>query len=467
MDELEKKFIELKKGNDKESKVTLLFVDDEKNILSSLKRLFRPVGYRILLANDGEEGLEVLKKEKVDLVISDMRMPKMDGATFLSKVKKHWPNTVRILLTGYADISSTVEAINAGEIFKYVSKPWNDNDLLLSVKLGLEKKYLTEERDKLLKITSKQNEKLRQFNHDLEVKVKERTVDLQSAKKEVEEAHLSLKQSFFSSIQVFTNLLELRGGPEMAGHSRKVAEHARKLAKDLGLRDETVQSVLFAGLLHDIGKIVLPDRLLNKAFNSMNAQDKKEYARHPVIGEGALINVESFQEVGQIIRSHHEHYDGSGYPDGLKGKEIPVGARVLAVVNDYYSIQDGTLMSQRMGAKDAREFLVRNRHKRYDPKVVAAFMKPYMENTQQKTKQENIVEVGTHDLKSGMVLARDLVTREGMLLVPKDQSLTDTLIQKIKNFELSLHDKLWLHIRLQRFSNAKDVNDFMVKRRAI
>ena len=467
MDELEKKYIELKKSATKETGVTLLFVDDEQNILSSLKRLFRPIGYRILLANNGQDGLDVLKKEKIDLVISDMRMPQMDGAEFLSKVKKHWPDTIRILLTGYADISATVEAINSGQIFKYVSKPWNDNDLLLSVKLGLEKKYITEERDKLLRITKKQNEKLRQFNEKLETKVKERTAALLSAKREIEEAHLNLKQTFVSSIKVFTNLLGLRGGEDMAGHSRKVAEHARKLATELGLKEETIQSVLFAGLLHDIGKIVLPDRLLNKAFNAMNAEDKAEYARHPIVGEGALINVESFQDVGQIIRAHHEQYDGSGYPDGLKGDEIPIGARVLSVVNEYYAIQEGTLMSQRMGAKEAREYIVRNRHKRYDPKVVAAFMKPYTESSQQKAIQENIVEVGTHDLKSGMILAKDLITKEGMLLVPKDQNLNETLIEKIKNFELSLHDKLWLHICLPRFDNSKDVNDFMIKRKAI
>ncbi|QKQ27199.1 response regulator [Candidatus Reidiella endopervernicosa] len=110
---------------------TLLFVDDEPNIVSSLRRLFRPLGYKILTANNGEEGLAVLEQNSVYLVISDMRMPVMDGATFLAKAAERWPDTMRILLTGYADMESTISAINQGKIYKYFSKPWEDNDITL------------------------------------------------------------------------------------------------------------------------------------------------------------------------------------------------------------------------------------------------------------------------------------------------------------------------------------------------
>lgn len=121
---------------------TLLFVDDEANILSALKRLFRPFNYKILTAGSGMQGLELMEKERIDLVISDMRMPEMDGAQFLEQVRMKWPDTVRMLLTGYADISSAVAAINKGEIYRYISKPWEDNELTATVKQALERKQL-------------------------------------------------------------------------------------------------------------------------------------------------------------------------------------------------------------------------------------------------------------------------------------------------------------------------------------
>ena len=115
----------------------VLCVDDEPNILSALRRLLRPSGYRVLVAEGGAEGLELMATEQVDLVISDMRMPNMDGAAFLAAVKAGWPDVVRILLTGYADMASTIDAINRGEIFRYVTKPWVDSDMLLTLRQGL------------------------------------------------------------------------------------------------------------------------------------------------------------------------------------------------------------------------------------------------------------------------------------------------------------------------------------------
>ena len=144
----------------RQHRATVLFVDDEINILSSLKRLFRPVGYSVLLANNVEEGLELLNRESVDLVVSDMRMPKMNGAVFLAEVKNQWPEIVRILLTGYEDVRSIVEAINSGEIFKYVNKPWNDDELISTVKIGLECRFADEEREKLLRLLHLQNKEL-------------------------------------------------------------------------------------------------------------------------------------------------------------------------------------------------------------------------------------------------------------------------------------------------------------------
>jgi response regulator RpfG family c-di-GMP phosphodiesterase len=157
---------------------TLLCVDDEPNILSSLRRLLRPQGYRILTAESGAEGLAILETQNVDLVISDMRMPMMDGAHFLAEVRQRWPNAVRLLLTGYSDIPSILDAINRGEIYRYIAKPWDDNDMLLMVHGALERSALLREKQRLEALTLQQNEELKALNRDLEARVKTRTREL-------------------------------------------------------------------------------------------------------------------------------------------------------------------------------------------------------------------------------------------------------------------------------------------------
>ena len=209
-----------------EANATLLFVDDEANILSSLKRLFRPFGYRIFTAEGGAQALEIMERESVDLVISDMRMPEMNGAQFLEKVNEKWPETVRILLTGHSEISSTIDAINRGHIFRYISKPWEDNDIVLSIKQALRQKQLEKANRGLEELTRKQNEELKDLNANLEEKVKARTEEVRQTMGFLEVAHEKLKKSFITSIRVFSNLIEMREGI-MAGHSHRVADLCR------------------------------------------------------------------------------------------------------------------------------------------------------------------------------------------------------------------------------------------------
>jgi len=153
---------------------TVLFVDDEDSILSSLVRLFRPLGYQVLTACSGPEGLGVLERETVDLVVADMRMPGMDGVTFLEQAARRWPKTMRILLTGFADLPATIEAINKGHIFEYICKPWEDEAIRRSVRQALERKHLEEEREQLLTLSQEQNERLKALNTDLDEKIRER-----------------------------------------------------------------------------------------------------------------------------------------------------------------------------------------------------------------------------------------------------------------------------------------------------
>ena len=419
---------------------TLLFVDDEPSILSALRRLFRPHGYRILIAESGRAGLDVLASEPVDLVISDMRMPEMDGAHFLKEVRARWPGVVRILLTGYADITSTIAAINEGEIYRYISKPWDDNEIVLIVREALDRQRLVTENQRLTALTQQQNEELRTLNANLEQKVVERTY-------EVREALGELKKTFMATVQVCAGLTELRAGQagkQLSGHGRRVADHARILARRLQLPDAEVQNIMLAGLLHDIGKIGLPDELLTKPFNLLTQEQRAQVIRHAALGQSILMPIEKLRDCALIVRHHHEHYDGSGYPDRLTGMAIPLGARILAVVNDYDALQIGTLVQRPLKPAEALTFLLDNRGKRYDPQVVDAFA-AHLADTHKSTVNE--VMLRPMHLKPGMVLTRELNHHDGFLLLAQGCVLTQEIIQQLLRLESSDQRPYTLHIR--------------------
>ncbi|MDD3484222.1 HD domain-containing phosphohydrolase [Azovibrio restrictus] len=417
---------------------TILCVDDEANILSALRRLFRPTGYRLLTAPGGAEALELLTAEQgqVNLVISDMRMPNMDGAQFLARVRQQWPGIVRVLLTGYADVDSTVAAINEGQIYRYISKPWNEPEVLLTVREALERQALEQEKARLEALTARQNEELKALNAGLEEKVQARTQELHLA-------HERLKKSFFTSIQVFANLIELRGG-QMAGHSRRVADLGRRIGNQMSLEGRACNDIFLAGLLHDVGKIGLPDPLLGKPANKMNGEELGVFRKHPAKGEQALMALEELRPAARLIRSHHERFDGQGYPDGLAGLTIPLGARILALANEYDGLLQGTLSGKRHSEEEARQLIFQGKGKRYDPAVVDAFLA--LSGGLPEVQSESLA-LAPADLKPGMVLARDLISRDGVLLLATDYVLEENLIRQIQDYERSEGSRLVLHVR--------------------
>ncbi len=420
---------------------TLLCVDDEANILSALRRLFRPAGYRLLTAGSGAEGLEVLEREGggVDLVISDMRMPAMSGAQFLAEVRQRWPAIVRVLLTGYSDVDSTIAAINEGQIYRYIAKPWNDGDVLLTVRDALERLALERDKARLEALTARQNEELKALNASLEDKVRERTEELNLA-------HERLKRSFFTSIQVFGNLVELRSG-DMTGHSRRTADLARRIAARMGLDGRQINDVFVAALLHDIGKIGLPDSLLAKAPSRMSSDELGPWRKHPLKGEQALMALEELRGAARLIRSHHERFDGQGFPDGLAGETIPLGARILALANEYDGHLHGTLTGSRVGTDEAKQFMLQGRGRRYDPAVVDAFL-ALVGAPAEKPADE--IAIRTAELRPGMVLARDFISREGALLLAADYLIDDNVIRQIREYEEGEGSQLILYIRRGR-----------------
>lgn len=425
-----------------EPSISLLFVDDEPSILSSLKRLFRPHGYRIFTAEGAAAGLDILEKEPVDLIISDMRMPGMDGAHFLEQARLRWPDTLRILLTGYADMESTISAINKGRIYRYINKPWDDNEILLIVREALEHRRLERENSRLNAVVEAQNKELRELNASLERKVAERTEELNKAIKYVKSAHARLKTGFINTVQAFSSLTEMRG-KNLTGHARRVADHARNLARMMELSESEQQNVLFAALLHDIGKIGLSDALLDRPFNTLEGDDRAEVMRHPERGEQALMQIEQLKGAAELIRSHHELFDGSGYPDHLAGLAIPMGARILCAANDYDSLVSGTMSREPMKPKDAFSYLIEQRGRRYDPVVIDHYVELLSE---QLKNQIDEIPLRPALLKPGMVLSRDLQHRDGYMLLAKGYVIDPAVIAQLAKIEVTDHCHIMVYV---------------------
>jgi response regulator RpfG family c-di-GMP phosphodiesterase len=416
---------------------TVLCVDDEPNILSSLRRVFRGAGYRVLIAGSGAEALELCTHERIHLIISDMRMPGIDGSQLLERVREGWPAVTRMLLTGYADMASTIAAINRGQIYRYITKPWNDDEVLLAVRHAFERQRLEHETRRLEALTAAQNLELKQLNATLEDKVVERTQALSQANEQ-------LKKNYLTSIKAFSNLIELRGGGQMMGHSRRVADMARRTALALGMDELQAKDVLVAGLLHDIGQIGFSDELLGRTVPRMSAEEAAQFRQHPVLGEQALMALEEMQPVATLIRGHHERWDGLGFPDGLRGEEIALGARILAVADTYDDLQTGHLGTAGVTAAEARMLLARGRGTQFDAAVLDAFLQVANPSVPAAVCSQNTV--GTAELKPGMVLSRELVSREGVVLLSAEHVLTVDMIRRITDYERRERFTLALHI---------------------
>jgi response regulator RpfG family c-di-GMP phosphodiesterase len=352
----------------------ILFVDDEANVLKALRRLFHSETYVTYFASSGAEGLEVLRQHTVDLVVSDMRMPEMNGAEFLTQVFMQWPETIRILLTGYADLQSTIDAVNNGRIYNYCNKPWNDEELKLLVRNALEQKCLREERDRLSDIVHLQNKELKELNEHLEEKVNQRTEQLSNAMKHLDQANKNLKKQYIDSIKAFSRIIEMRPGIK-SGQSKYVAEKALLVARELGMNEEEKQNIFYAGLLIQIGKMSLQDSLLAEPYYSIPLIDKSRYLKHAVEGETLLKGLTQLKGASILIRHQYERYDGSGFPDGLAKQKIPLGSRILNVVGDYIAYLDGSMTGEVMSVSAAINQLISRKESYYDPDVIDIFIK--------------------------------------------------------------------------------------------
>lgn len=314
---------------------------------------------------------------------------------------------------------------------------------------ALRRRELELENTRLLSITQAQNDALAALNQSLEDRVTERTEALALSNRDLAQAHRDIEAQFTLAVTVFSGLLEMRQDG-IAGHARRVAELAQRTAARLGLDAAAQRDVQLAALLHDIGKIGFPDAMLGKPVSKFTAEEVARYQRHPADGEAALMPLDKLQGVAAIVRQHHERFDGRGFPDGLHGPGILLGARILAAASDYDGLTSGSL-AERVYPPDAAKAALREAvGSRYDPRVVEALL---TEADAIAAAAQSDIELGVANLRPGMTLAADLVTSKGVILLPAGHVFQAPLIVKLR--ELSERQNLTLTMRVARQSIPK------------
>lgn len=348
------------------AKNTVLVVDDEKGVLNSLQRLFRKEEFQVLTATSGREALEILSRFPVQLVISDQVMPGLRGIEFLKEVKRNWPETIRIMLSARDEIDTTLSAINQGEVYRFVLKPWKDRELVSVVKDGLNQYQLISENKKLQQLTEEQNEKLKKLNCYLETRVLQGT-------KEILQKDQELHTIYFSAVQALAEAVEAKD-VYVRGHSAKVSRYSTKIAQKLRLDEKRVEEIRIAGLLHDIGKIGVSDRILRKR-GKLTSAEFDIIKTHPEIGVKILEPMSLPWEIIPIIQQHHERYDGKGYPEGKKGENINLGARIMQIADSYDAITSDRPYRKASPRTKAIAEIKKCSGTQFDPKIMKVFTK--------------------------------------------------------------------------------------------
>ncbi|MFH0810515.1 MAG: HD domain-containing phosphohydrolase [Pseudomonadota bacterium] len=407
-------------------KHTVLFVDDERNVLNSIERLLRKENFSVLTAESGPQGLEILARETVSVVVSDHRIPGMTGVEFLQLAKQQSPDSLRIMLTGYAETQAAMAAINEGGVYRFITKPWNDQELLLSIRDFVRQYELVMDNRRLFALTEEQNQQLREMNQSLDAKVEERTREIAEKNKELEQLYDKLEKSFFDSIRAFLSMIELFD-PLLGGHSKRVAALASTMAARCGMDKPGQEFVEIAAILHDIGLIGLPREVLTKREDEMTQAELALFKQHPDLGTTALGGIDNLEKVAVLIRTHHENYGGTGFPHRLRGMDIPLGARIIHAASAY----DDLVTRHRLNKASACEQIKVRSGNELDPEVVYHLL-GVVRATEHTTRRETIVPLDK--LESGMVLSRSLKTVGGRLLLPGKSVIRQTHIEKIKCF---------------------------------
>ncbi|MGN8102539.1 HD domain-containing phosphohydrolase [uncultured Pseudomonas sp.] len=422
------------------TKSAVLLVDDEESILNSLRRLLRGQPYDVVLATSGAQALEIMATRPIDLVMSDARMPGMDGATLLAEVHRLYPATSRILLTGYADLTTIIKAINDGQIHRYISKPWNDEELQLVLQQTLE-------HQRLERLARDQTEQLKLLNATLEKRVAARTAELQQTADMLDLAYDELKRSYVTGTEVFSLLANLRL-PKDKQTNRALIELIRVYCAAQSMDESSTRDLTMAAALYNIGKLSWTDSMMVAPSDKLHSTDRGLYREYPGQSESLLMTLEPMKDAARIIRHHQERWDGTGFPDHLKGDTIPPGSRLLKLAVDFIELQKGLILERHLNSDEALLYIRKYAGRLYDPALVEDFVQACATFLSDVTLGDPTVKVlSTRELEAGMVLARNLNADNGMLLLNAGKVLNLPLVDKLIAFEAMEGAKYSVFIR--------------------
>ena len=327
---------------DFKDKLEVLVVDDEPRLRQVLLHLMRSDGFQCFEACNGVEALEVLERQAVPLVMSDMRMPRMDGIELLKRIRQRWPDTAVVMITAVSEVETAVSCLALGAM-DYLTKPFHLEEVRARVQQALEKRRLILE------------------NKSYQV----------SLEKRVAAQARRLEELFLGGVQALAEALEAKD-PYTRGHSVRVGQYARIIARTLELDEETCRQVELGGNVHDIGKIGVRVEVLRKPGH-LTDEEYEHIRAHPSVGWRILSPLMSDVPVAlNVVRSHHERIDGSGFPDGLRGEQIPLEARIVAVADALDAMTSGRPYRADQSLAKALDEIARNCGNQFDTRVVNA-----------------------------------------------------------------------------------------------
>ncbi|MCA9039697.1 MAG: response regulator [Planctomycetaceae bacterium] len=415
------------------NKPRILVIDDEPNVIQACKRALKRGGFDVIGTTDPEEALRTVESDDISVIISDQRMPEIQGSALMEKVKRIAPDTVRVILTGYADINAAIDSINSGNVFRYISKPWDDDELRTVISEAAEKYRLTREVQQLQEQVRLQNEQLQEqnlqlqnWNDALEAKVSERT-------QEVTDLNQQLKKTLMGIINILAEMSE-RHSTVVGNHSKRVAALSSKVARKLGVTGDDLLQVQVGAMLHDIGKIGLPTEILKKPVMAMSQDEREQLKSHVSRGEVIVRMVPHLEEAARYVLHHHEAWNGSGYPEKLKETDIPLGSRIIAVANAYDRALNNQADYQNTNHAAVMEQLQQQSGTRFDPDVLEA-LDECLATPKVQEQVVDEVQLKPKNLKVGHVLSRELRTARGVLLLPKESIIQQEHISRLRQFE--------------------------------
>ena len=421
---------------------TVLFVDDEPNILRAIKRALFTMDINLLLADSGAKALELMQKQAVHVVISDMKMPQMSGAELLEQVAKTYPETFRVVLTGYADIESTIKAVNQGKIHRYLQKPWDNQELISVINEGLERVKLKEENTRLQRLTRLQNKKLKDVNASLESVVQKRTRQIKFALNKIEKHNQAMEQVLFNVISINPNI--------NGKFAIEVSELAARIASIAQLEKNDIKQVKYAGLICELGQLGLQVEDFVAPFSKLKYQQQQNYLSQTKQAALILAPAEELQPISDIIEFQFEHFNGSGLNNKV-AKEIPVGARILAIARDYWRLVTGRMTGVEMAPWDAKAEMKKHRNTRYDGEFLDLLLSA--DDIGASTLLDTTMKAS--QLKEGMQLAQNLYNDSHILILPEGHIFSRATIKKLQQFEAERGKPFSIQIEPESQPNTK------------